>query len=193
MNEYPAPAESGDSHAHASVTRWELFTGFVLVGMFGFGGIGASIYHVLVERRRWLTASEYASLLGLGQVLPGANLINMATMVGDRFQGAVGALLALTGLLSAPLVSLVVLATLYDQFSDSPDVKAATIAAAAGAVGLTMGTGFKLARNILRSPTAVLFTLASFLAIGVLRFPMLGVIAVLAPLAIVVEFRRSRG
>lgn len=193
MNEYPAPAESGDSPAHASVTRWELFTGFVLVGMFGFGGIGASIYHVLVERRRWLTASEYASLLGLGQVLPGANLINMATMVGDRFQGAVGALLALTGLLSAPLVSLVVLATLYDQFSDSPDVKAATIAAAAGAVGLTMGTGFKLARNILRSPTAVLFTLASFLAIGVLRFPMLGVIAVLAPLAIAVEFRRSRG
>ena len=193
MNEYPAPAESGDSPAHASVTRWELFTGFVLVGMFGFGGIGASSYHVLVERRRWLTASEYASLLGLGQVLPGANLINMATMGGDRFQGAVGALLALTGLLSAPLVSLVVLATLYDQFSDSPDVKAATIAAAAGAVGLTMGTGFKLARNILRSPTAVLFTLASFLAIGVLRFPMLGVIAVLAPLAIVVEFRRSRG
>ena len=32
-----APAESGDSPAHASVTRWELFTGFVLVGMLWVG------------------------------------------------------------------------------------------------------------------------------------------------------------
>ena len=192
MNDNPQPPASDATSEHAPVSRWNLFIGFVLVGMFGFGGIGASIYHVLVERRRWLTASEYTSLLGLGQVLPGANLINMATMVGDRFQGFTGAVLALTGLLSAPLVSLVILATLYDRFADLPDVKAATIAAAAGAVGLTMGTGFKLARNILKSPTAIFFTLASFLAIGVLRFPMFGVIAVLAPLAVAAEFRRSR-
>ena len=116
----------------------------------------------------------------------------MATMVGDRFQGAVGAAIALAGLMSTPLISLVALATVYDRFSDLPDVKSATIAAAAGAVGLTMGTGFKLARNILKSPTAVLFAVASFGAIGVLRFPMFGVIAVLAPLAVALEFRRQR-
>jgi chromate transporter len=138
-----------------------------------------------------LTPSEYTSLLGLGQVLPGGNLINMATMVGDRFQGVTGAVLALVGLLSGPLVSLIALATLYDRFSNLPDVKSATIAAAAGAVGLTMGTGFKLARNILKSPTSIAFAFASFFAIGVLRFPMLGVIAVLAPLTVAAEFRRQ--
>ena len=160
--------------------------------MFGFGGIGAAIYHVLVDRRRWLTPTEYTSLLGLGQVLPGANLINMATMVGDRFQGVIGSVLALAGLMSTPLVSLVALATLYDRFSDLPDVKAATVAAAAGAVGLTMGTGFKLARNILKSPGAIVFSATSFIAIGVFRFPMLAVIAVLAPLAVAAESRRQR-
>ncbi len=190
-NSYP-PVGSDDPVDHAPVSRWNLFTGFVLVGMFGFGGIGAAIYHVLVDRRRWLTPTEYTSLLGLGQVLPGANLINMATMVGDRFQGVIGSVLALAGLMSTPLVSLVALATLYDRFSDLPDVKAATVAAAAGAVGLTMGTGFKLARNILKSPGAIVFSATSFIAIGVFRFPMLAVIAVLAPLAVAAEFRRQR-
>lgn len=192
MGEIEEALVSNDRDSDEIVTRWSLFTGFMLVGLFGFGGIGAAIYHVLVDRRRWLTPSEYTSLLGLGQVLPGANLINLATMVGDRFQGALGSALALIGLMSAPLVCLIALATLYDRFSDLPDVKSATIAAAAGAVGLTLGTGFKLARNILKSPPAIVFAAASFFAIGVLRFPMLAVIAVLAPLAVATEFWRQR-
>ncbi len=192
MSEPLTPDALRDAPGRVVVTRWSLYTGFVLVGLFGFGGIAAALFHVVVERRRWLTASEYTSLLGLGQVLPGANLINMATMVGDRFQGFVGAFLALAGLMSTPLLTLVALASLYDRFADLPDVKSATLAAAAGAVGLTMGTGFKLARNILKSPSAALFALASFVAIGLLRFPMFAVIAVLAPLAVAVEFRKQR-
>ena len=192
MPDIITPDAMSNAPARMQVTRWNLYTGFVLVGLFGFGGIAAALFHVVVERRRWLTASEYTSLLGLGQVLPGANLINMATMVGDRFQGFVGAFLALAGLMSTPLITLVALASLYDRFADLPDVKSATLAAAAGAVGLTMGTGFKLARNILKSPSAALFAVASFVAIGVLRFPMLAVIAVLAPLAVAIEFRKQR-
>ena len=138
--------------------------------MFGFGGIANALFHVVVERRRWLTPEEYASTLGLGQVLPGANLINLTTMVGDRFQGVIGALLALGGLMSMPLLSLIALATLYDRFSDLPDVHSAMLAAAAGAVGLTMGTGIKLARTILKSPVAISFAAASFAAIGLLQF-----------------------
>jgi chromate transporter len=164
----------------------------MLVGMFGFGGIAAAIFHVVVERRRWLTPTEYTSLLGLGQVLPGANLINLATMIGDKFQGAPGAFIALAGLMSTPLLSLMALATLYDRYAHLQDVRSATIAAAAGAVGLTMGTGFKLARTILKSPATVIFAAASFIGIGLLRFPMVATLAVLAPLAIATEFWRVR-
>src|SRR5437868_5744217 len=87
-----------DALERPRVTRWSIFTGFFLVGMFGFGGIAAAMHHVIVERRRWLDDQQYASVLGLGQVLPGANLVNMATIVGDRFQGFQGAVLALLGL-----------------------------------------------------------------------------------------------
>jgi chromate transporter len=173
------------------VTRWGLFSGFFLVGMLGFGGIAASLFHVLVERRKWLTAEEYASTLGLGQVLPGANLINLATIIGDRFQGALGSLLALSGLMLMPIIILVGLATVYDHFSDLPDVRAGITAAAAGAVGLTWGTGLKLARTILKSPVAIAIAVTSFVAIGILRLPMLTTIFALAPLAIAAGFWRD--
>jgi chromate transporter len=177
---------------HPQVSRWDLFSGFALIGMLGFGGIAAALFHVVVERRKWLTADDYASTLGLGQVLPGANLINLATIIGDRFQGSVGALLALTGLMSMPIVILIGLTTLYDQFAALPDVKSGIAAAAAGAVGLTFGTGFKLARTILKSPVAIVIAITSFVAIGLLRLPMLGTILALAPIAVAAGFWRDR-
>ena len=186
-------------HAHqipdrdVAVSRWNLFTGFVLIGMFGFGGIAAATLHVTVDRRRWLTAAEYTSLLGLVQVLPGAALINMATMLGDRFQGATGSLLALSGLMSTPLLSLLALVSLYDRYAGLPDVHAAILAAAAGAVGLTLGTGFKLARTILKSPVKIALAAISFAAIGLLHVPLVATILVLAPLAFALEFRQHLG
>lgn len=177
--------------APGDVTRASLFTGFLLVGLFGFGGIAASSYHVIVERRRWLTPKEYASTLGLGQVLPGANLINMATIIGDRIHGATGAALALLGLMSMPVLILVALATLYDRFADLPDVRAATLAAGAGAVGLTFGTAYKLASTIITTPVALFFCALTFVCIGVMRFPMLETIFVLLPVATAIAWRRG--
>ncbi len=179
-----------DQNPPRDVTRLDLLTGFLLVGLFGFGGIAASSYHVIVERRRWLTPKQYASTLGLGQVLPGANLINMTTIIGDRFHGAAGAAIALCGLMSMPVLILVALATLYDRFSDFPDVRAATLAAGAGAVGLTFGTAWKLARTILTTPTALVFCAATFVAIGVMRLPMLQTIFVLLPAAALFTYWR---
>ncbi|MDB5650119.1 MAG: chromate transport protein ChrA [Hyphomicrobiales bacterium] len=173
------------------MTRIELFTGFLLVGMFGFGGIAAAAHHVIVERRKWLSNSEYASVLGLGQVLPGANLVNMSAIIGDRFHGFWGAVLALTGLTCMPIIILVGLATVYDEYSSYPDVIAATNAAAAGAAGLIFGTGFKLGKTILDSRSAIIFAALSFTSIGLLRLPLVLTLIVLAPIAVAVSFWRG--
>ena len=174
------------------VSRFELFTGFLMVGLFGFGGIAAAIYHIVVERKQWLTARDYAAVLGLGQVLPGANLVNITAVIGDRFGGLWGAVLALLGLTLAPVLILVALATLYDQFATNPDVIAGTKAAAAGAAGLIFGTGYKLGKTILDNRWSLFFATLSFVSIGLLRWPLLGTLAVLAPIAVAFSFWRGR-
>jgi chromate transporter len=75
---------------------------------------------VLVEQQRWLSREQFVETLSLGQVLPGPNIVNMALMIGDRFFGLRGALAALGGLLTAPLLIVLVLAALYGQLSGVP-------------------------------------------------------------------------
>jgi chromate transporter len=182
------PPDAPQAAERPHVTRFDLFAGFFFVGMIGFGGIAAAMHHVIVERRRWLDDQQYASVLGLGQVLPGANLVNMATIVGDRFQGFQGALLSLAGLIFMPVVILIGLASVYDQFATNPDVIAATKAAAAGAVGLMFGTAYKIGKTVVTTRWALLFAVLSFVSIGILRLPLVGTLLVLAPIAVAVNF-----
>ena len=173
------------------MSKADLFSGFLLVGLFGFGGIAAAAHHVIVERRKWLTNDEYAQVLGLGQVLPGANLVNMTTIIGDRFHGFSGGVLALAGLTCMPILILVLLATVYDHYAMQPDVIAATKAAAAGATGLIFGTGFKLGKTILNSRPALIFGAMSFVSIGIMRWPLVQTLLVRAPIAVAVSFWRG--
>ena len=61
-----------------SPLRAALFTGYLKIGLFGFGEVAAWARRVIVEERRWMTERDYAEVLGLGQVLPGPNVGNAA-------------------------------------------------------------------------------------------------------------------
>ena len=123
-----------------TVSKSELFLGFLKIGLLGFGGIAPWARHVIIEERRWLTEKEFAAVLGIGQILPGPNTMNAAVMIGDRFQGVAGVLLCLLGQMAMPLVIVTSLAVVYQRFATVPEVKAALIGAAAGASGLVLGT-----------------------------------------------------
>jgi len=63
--------------------------------------------HIIVGEKHWLDERGYASILGVGQVLPGPNTVNSAIIIGDRFHGTVGALFAVLGLLCTPITVLI--------------------------------------------------------------------------------------
>jgi chromate transporter len=170
-------------------TRLALFLTFLKIGLLGFGGVGPWARHVIVEERGWLDEREYAGVLGLCQVLPGPNVGNVAVSVGDRFQGGIGAILSLTGLLTGPLTVLLVLVGLYDRFSDVPSVHNALGGVASAAAGLVIGTAFKTTERLNPTRVAVLFGLLAFLGIGILRLPLIAVVVALAPLSIVAAHR----
>lgn len=167
-----------------AVTPRDLFAGFARIGLLGFGGVAAVARHVIVEERRWLDDRDYAAVLGVGQVLPGANTVNAAAMIGDRFCGVRGAIAAILGLMAAPLAVLIAVAALYDQFGDLPDAAAALKGAAAAAAGLVIGTALKMARNLTPGVGAILAGLAAFAAAAVFALPLIWTVALLAPASI---------
>lgn len=161
-----------------------LFGGFFLIGLSGFGGVLPQAQHHLVQRRRWLSDAEFAELLALGQVLPGPNIVNMAVAIGSRFHGAGGALLAVAGLLLAPLGLILLLATLYQHYRQAQALQHLLAGLAPAGIGLLLGMVLKLAARLPRRWLHWALTMLTFLAVAVVQLPLWLVLMVLAPLAV---------
>ncbi|HEY2818414.1 MAG TPA: chromate transporter, partial [Casimicrobiaceae bacterium] len=174
------------------IARTTLFLAFLKIGLLGFGGVLPWARRVLVEERAWLTDREFAEMIGMCQVLPGPNVVNLSVMLGARWQGPVGSLLALTGILFVPVIAVLILATFYASVAHMPIAGSAIAGASAAAAGLIIGTAIRLIAASRPSLRSLLLSAAVFLAVGVAEAPLLWVLAVAVPLAIAVEWRASR-
>jgi chromate transporter len=173
-----------ESTAESDISCRELAIGFLLIGLTGFGGVQATARKVIVEQRCWLSEADFAAVLGVGQILPGANTVNAAVIIGDRFQGVPGSLTAVSALLFAPIGVLLFAALLYDRFGGLPDVRAALSAVAAGAAGMVIGTGLKMGWRLKPNGVALVLGAAAFIAVGILGGSIPLTVAILLPVGL---------
>ncbi len=158
----------------------DLFWSFTWLALQGFGGVIAVVQRELVERKRWLTREQFVEDWAVAQVLPGPNVVNLAMMIGGRHFGLGGAVAALSGMLLAPLIVVLVLVALYGQVADSPLATGALRGMGAVAAGLVTATGIRLMAALERNPmgmaTCVLLAAVTFVAIALLRWPLVWVL-----------------
>lgn len=171
-----------------SVSLGELFRGFCLIGLSGFGGVLPWARRYIVERFRWLDPEEFAALLGLGQVMPGPNVMNLSVCVGMKFQGWRGAIVAPLGILLAPMLIVLLLGLAYLHYGDLPVVHAVLRGIIAVGAGLIVATGLKMLHVYRRRPAALALAAAVILAIGVFRLQLLPVVAVLLVVGLAIEY-----
>ncbi len=167
-----------------------LFMGFFTVGICGFGGVLPWARWMMVERRRWLTGAEFTDLMSLCQFLPGPNVINVSVAFGARHYGVAGSVVAFAGLMAAPIVIVLCLALVYDRFNEVPWVRDGFLGLAATASGLVLSMALKVAAPLWGRPVAIVIALATFGAIIGPRWPLLTVMAVMAPLSLLLAWRR---
>ena len=170
----------------------QLFTGFLECALSGFGGVVAWAHRILVERRGWLSEREYADLLGLSQIMPGGNIVNIAILVGFRFQGLLGTLAALAGLLIVPFCLLLAVNVALSGPTIETISRPALRGAAPVVAGLALTAGLKMARAHHWSPSSLAFGGVTVVAIAVVQLPLLAVLAVLAPLRLILTWRGSK-
>ena len=167
-------------------TKRGLFVGFLMVGLQGFGGVLPFARRMLVEQHRWLTEREFTEVLSLSQFLPGPNIVNVSIIVGNRFRGPLGSVAATLGLMLMPFAIVLTLAALYGRFAHLEAVRGATIGVSAAATGLIIATGFRMASPLKSIPWHIVMCALTFVAIALLRLPLLWVLAVLAPISVAI-------
>lgn len=173
-------------------TLRQLFVGFLGLGMMAFGGALPLAHRMLVEDKRWLNETEFTELLGLCQFLPGGNMINLSVAVGMRFRGVKGAFVSIMGLVAMPSVVLVMLGMLYERFQNDAQVGHIFSGLAAGAAGLLVAMALKIAVPLRKKLWMALIAVICFVAIAVLRFPLLWTMLAITPLSIFVTARSKQ-
>jgi chromate transporter len=169
-----------------------LFITFTSIGLSGFGGVLPWARRTLVEQKKWLSAQEFNSILGVCQIVPGPNIVNLAVCVGERFGGTRGAFASVAGLMLAPMTVVILLAFLYDQYGQFERVQGILRGISAVGVGLIAATGVKMLKEELSYPPMLIVIAISIAVATVFQLALGWVVAITLPLAIFFAWRKAK-
>ena len=191
----PATVVVPDSRTAAAPGLLELFIAFAKMSLAGFGGVLVFALRAIVDRYRWMTADEFNETFALCHFLPGPNIVNLAVVFGSRIRGMAGSVAAFTGLIAPPFLIVTALAMIYARYGDVPVLRRILDGVSCAAAGLLLAVTLRMMLPLLkrRDPVALVFLVAVFIAVGLLRWPLPQVLLVAVPSSIaVVWLSRNR-
>lgn len=193
MNDPSPPRATETTVAAPPPSLSDLFIAFAIIALCGFGGVLAWSRRMMVEERRWMTPEQFNETYALCSMLPGGNILNFSVIVGSRFRGVPGALVAIAGLLGPPMLLITIVGVFYAHYGEMPALRRMLTGIASAAAGLMMATVAKMARPLFgnrRSMAVPLVAVLTFAAIGIMHWPLPLALAVIIPISIAVAWVR---
>jgi chromate transporter len=186
MNRPQDRVESNADRAKPESLR-ELFVFFSLLALQGFGGIVAFIERGLVVQKKWMTREEFLEDWAVARTMPGPPAINMSIVIGARHFGVIGSIVSVAGMFLVPTGVVLVLAVLYAQFNDQPQVVDALRGMGSVAAGLIIATGLRLLTalrsNVMGLTVCAVLAVASFVLVALLEWRVMYVLLMLGIVA----------
>jgi chromate transporter len=110
-------------------------------------------------------------------------------MFGYRSAGIGGSATALAGMIALPMAIVLGLGVAWHEFGALPPVRRALTGMSAVVAGLILATAVKMSRAIPRHAVPISLSVVAFLGVGLMRFPLIGVIALVGPIGILLALR----
>ena len=169
---------------------WYLFISFFKIGLLTFGGGYAMIPIIsdeVVNKRKWLNKEDLATLTVISEITPGPLAMNMATYVGNKRFGFLGAIIATLALAIPSIAIIFVISLFFDQFIQIKIIAAAFRGIKAGVVVLVTFGALSIFKTLEKSWLSYLFIILSFtgyLTISFLNIPFSTIYFILTTLVI---------
>ena len=122
---------------------------FLLLSVLAIGGVNAvtpEIQRQVVELRHWMSAREFSELFAVAQATPGPNML-IATVVGWRVAGVLGAIVATLCMCGPSSLIVFFVTRAWDRFRDRPWRQILQAGMAPVVVGLIAASGWILAKG----------------------------------------------
>ena len=72
------------------------------------------IQQSIIDKRNWITNEELTNFYALGQSIPGIIAANVSAFVGYKLRNKRGAAVALLGIITSPIIAILLVATIID-------------------------------------------------------------------------------
>lgn len=146
---------------------YNLFLTFFKIGLFTFGGgyaMIASIREEVVQKREWLSDDELMSIITVAESTPGPIAINLATYVGYKKRGFLGAISATLGVVIPSFLIILLISQFLDSFMENKYVAYAFVGIKCAVSVLILRAGANLMKKMNKNPLG-LITFGAVLAL----------------------------
>jgi chromate transporter len=150
----------------AKVSYRDLCKACLWLGLTSYGGPAMVGYvrDVMVERRRWVGAKEFAEGLALCQLIPGATLTQVVSYVGFLLHGPAGAAAAAACFILPGSILVLIISAIYFHWQTLPFVQTLSHGVAAVVVAILAYASLRLAKAVLPTLPTLAIAVAACLA-----------------------------
>lgn len=133
-------------------------------GAFTFGGGYAMIsllYSEFVERQGFISHGEFMDIVAIAESTPGPIAINMATYIGYKRAGFLGAILSTLGMCLPSFIIIYVISLFFNDFLSIPWVSSAFRGIQICVIYLILSAGIKMIRQLKKSAFNIVILIAT--------------------------------
>jgi chromate transporter len=166
---------------------WEAFWFWVKLGFINFGGPAGQIaimHRELVERKRWVSESQYLRTLNFCMLLPGPEAQQVATYIGWRLHGTLGGIVAGSFFVIPSIFVLLLLSYLAVAHSDVPAINGLLYGVQPVVIAIVVEAVIRIGKRTINHWVLVGFAVLAFVALYFLSvpFPLVVLVAAIAGL-----------
>ncbi len=182
-----------EAFSRADVTIKKIFLVFLKIGSFALGGMYSMLAFFereLVQKRKWLSHDEFAESVVIGQLTPGAPIVNTGIFIGYTLKKLRGALATVFGQIFPSFILVLIIAYIYIKYKEIALLKAILKGVGAAVVGLIASVVYNMGRKILKDYKSITFAVLALVCLAVFKInPIFLIIA--AAIAGVLLYERS--
>lgn len=174
---------------------WELFSVFMRIGAFTFGGGYAMlplIQKEIVDKKHWATEEEIMDYYAVAQCTPGIIMVNTATFIGFYEKGILGAIIATLGVVTPSIIIILLIASVLTTYSPLAMVQHALAGIRVAVCVLVLNAVVKLWKSGIKDTFGILLFAVVLAAITFTSVSTVLVVIIAALLGVIVCALRRR-